>query len=199
MVAPTASFRFAISCKVAPSTSWRTPDLKWLSASPALRAENEKLAAGRDDREQAKERDREKTHGPRVRFDLLDGLHPRQVDDAIARGRRAGDIGHRTVAFYLADCADRGIFQEFGHASVISYAVKRHRISRRSARNLIATGRALRELQKIDRAFVENELSWSTVRAIARVADLDTEEHWLAFAKTHTIEEIEKEAARAKK
>ena len=110
------------------------------AATDALRAENEKLAAERDDREQAKEREREKTHGPRVRFDLLDGLHPSQVDDAIARGRRAGDIGHRTVAFYLADCADRGLFQDFGHSSVISYAVKRHRISSRSARNLIAAG-----------------------------------------------------------
>ena len=84
----------------------------------ALRAENAKLAAERDARERAKDLEHEEMHGPRVRFEMVDGLRPQDVDRAIFRGRRAGDIGHRTVAFYLADCADRGLYQELGHSSV---------------------------------------------------------------------------------
>jgi holliday junction DNA helicase RuvB len=164
-----------------------------------LRAENEKLARERDARESAKEREREKKHGPRVLFEMVDGLRPKDVDVAIARGRRAGDIGHRTVAFYLADCADRGLYQELGHSSVHSYALKRHDLSRRSVRNLIAAGRALRELVKIDDAFAKNELSWSKVRAIAKVADVATEDQWLSFARTHTLDEVEKESALSRK
>jgi HNH endonuclease len=170
------------------------------AATNALRAENATLLEERAAREQAKERQRiTAAHGPRVRFELVDGLHPKLVDEAIARGRRAGDIGHRTVAFYLADCADRGLFQELGHASVISYAVKRHHLSRRSARSLIITGRALRELRKIDGAFIEEKISWTKVRAIAKIADPSTEDAWLAFALAHTVDEIEKAAALAKK
>src|SRR5262245_37885644 len=77
---------------------------------------------------------------PPIRFELQNGLSPAEVDAHTARARRAGDIGHRTVAFYLAECADRGLHQALGHPSVIPYAVKRHCIPRRCARDLIAAG-----------------------------------------------------------
>jgi Holliday junction DNA helicase RuvB len=134
-----------------------------------------------------------------VRFELRDGLSPAEVDQEIARGCRAGDIGHRTVAFYLAECADRGLHQALGHPSVIPYAVKRHGIPRRCARDLVATGRALRNLVKIDAAFIRGDVVWSKVRAIVKVAEPATEDAWLAFARTRTIDEVETEAAIAKK
>jgi Holliday junction resolvasome RuvABC ATP-dependent DNA helicase subunit len=165
----------------------------------ALRIENAKLAQDRDARERAKEVEREKTHGPRVRFEMVDGLRAHDVDRAIFRGRRAGDIGHRTVAFYLADCADRRLYQDLGHSNVLSYAEDRHDLSRRSTRNLIAAGRALRDLAKIDQAFAAAKLSWSKVRAIARVAEPPTEDRWLAFALTHSAREVEKEAELCRK
>src|SRR6185369_6748227 len=102
-------------------------------------------------------------------------------------------------AFYLADCSDRGLFQEAGFSNVISYAMVRHNISRRSARTLIESGRALRDLLKIDQAFRENKLPWSKVRAIAKVAEVETEDHWLAFALSHSLEKVELESALAKK
>ena len=144
-------------------------------------------------------RERAAVATPRLCFKLASGLHWKQVDHAIARGRRAGDVGHRAVAFYLADCADRGLFQEAGHSNVISYAMRRHHISRRSARELIAAGRALRDLLKIDRAFIDNDLSWSKVRAIAMVAEPATEDQWLAFALSHSLDEVERESSLAKK
>ena len=121
------------------------------------------------------------------------------MDERIARGRRAGDIGHRTVAFYLAECADRGLHQALGHPSVVPYAVKRHGIPRRCVRDLVAAGRALRDLAKIDAAFIRGDLVWSKVRAIVKVAEPATEDSWLAFAQAHTIDEVEKEASIAKK
>ena len=136
---------------------------------------------------------------PAVRFDLSYGLSPQEVDERIARGRRAGDIGHRTVAFYLAECADRGLHQALGHPSVVPYAVKRHGIPRRCVRDLVAAGRALRDLTKIDAAFIRGDLVWSKVRAIVKVAEPATEDSWLAFAQAHTIDEVEKEASLSKK
>ena len=121
---------------------------------------------------------------PAVRFDLSYGLSPQEVDERIARGRRAGDIGHRTVAFYLAECADRGLHQALGHPSVVPYAVKRHGIPRRCVRDLVAAGRALRDLTKIDAAFIRGDLVWSKVRAIVKVAEPATEDSWLAFAQS---------------
>ena len=80
-----------------------------------------------------------------VRFDLIEGLAPDEVDRRIAHGRRAGDVGNRAVAYYLADCADRGLHQVLGHPGVVPYAVKRHAIPRRTARDLVAAGRALQD------------------------------------------------------
>src|SRR5262249_16789834 len=132
-------------------------------------------------------------------FEMKDGLVPAHVDREIARARRAGDVGHRVMAFYLADCADRGLYQMFGHTSAIVYAMKRHSVSRRSARALIAVGRAFRELRGIDAAFVRDEIPWSKVRAIAMVAVPETEASWLEFALKQSLEEVERQAMRAKK
>src|SRR5262249_17359802 len=136
---------------------------------------------------------------PPLRLQLAPGLDWKQVDRAIARGGRMGDLGHRAVAFYLAECADRGLYQEAGFSNVITYAMRRHHMSRRLARELIAVGRALRALIKIDDAFKHARLPWSKIRAIAVVAELATEEDWLTYALTHTIEQIVALCARSKK
>src|SRR5205085_1304951 len=58
----------------------------------ALRAENEKLATEIADRKKTA------VKTPRLSFVLAPGLIWQEVDDAIARGLRLGDVGHRAFA-----------------------------------------------------------------------------------------------------
>src|SRR5262245_55975247 len=91
------------------------------AATDAVRAENDKLAAELDQRERAND-------GGRISMKLRPGLRGKDVDAFIARGSRLGDVGHRVVAYYLADCADRHLYQEWCFANVYEYAMKRHHI-----------------------------------------------------------------------
>ena len=94
---------------------------------------------------------------------------------------------------YLADIADERRFREVGwYADVLHYADKRHELGVKSTRERIRIGRALRELPKIEQAFVRGELSYSKVRELTRVADRDTEPGWLDLARMTGMRELER-------
>ncbi|MBI5850634.1 MAG: hypothetical protein HZB39_06275 [Planctomycetes bacterium] len=55
---------------------------------------------------------------------LVEGLGAEQVDERLRSACRLADVGHRAVAFYLADMHERGLHAAFGLPSVIAYAVR---------------------------------------------------------------------------
>ncbi|MCH7797720.1 MAG: AAA family ATPase [Planctomycetes bacterium] len=130
---------------------------------------------------------------------LVGGLAAEEADRRVAMAVRAGDVGARSLAFYLADFADRGVYQQLGFHSVELYAETRYHIRPSTTRQYVATGRALLELPGIDRAFRRGGLFWSQVRELIRVATPETEDEWVEFAKGRTARQIAAEVARRRK
>ena len=132
-------------------------------------------------------------------FKLTGGLSAEEADRRVAMAVRAGDVGARSLAFYLADFADRGTCQQLGFHSVELYAETRYHIRPPTTRQYVAAGRALQELPGIDREFRRGGLFWSQVRELIRVATGETEEEWVEFAKGRTARQIAAEVARRRK
>ncbi|MCH6552339.1 MAG: AAA family ATPase, partial [Planctomycetes bacterium] len=130
---------------------------------------------------------------------LVGGLAAEEADRRVAMAVRAGDVGARSLAFYLADLADRGAYQQLGFHSVELYAETRYHIRPPTTRQYVAAGRALLELPGIDREFRRGGLFWSQVRELIRVATGETEDEWVTFAKGRTARQIAAEVARRRK
>ncbi|MBI5851807.1 MAG: hypothetical protein HZB39_12400 [Planctomycetes bacterium] len=90
---------------------------------------------------------------------LVDGLCAEQVDERLRDACRFADVGHRAVAFYLADMHERGLHAALGMPTTVAYAVRSLGMARRGARELLHAGLRLRELSLIDGAFRESRLA----------------------------------------
>jgi hypothetical protein len=97
------------------------------------------------------------------------------------------------LAFYLHDLQERRLFQTSGHSSAVHYATTRLGMSRRRARELLAAGRMLEQLEEIDSAFCKGELSWSKVRLLTEVAVAQTQKPWIERAVELCCRELEHE------
>src|SRR5262245_36529033 len=133
-----------------------------------------------------------------IEITLERGLCTRELEARLAAASRTTDIGRRALAFYLDDMEERRAFEVFGFRSAVHFAVARLGLSRREARDLVATGRKLRELERIDSAFSEGKIGWTKTRLLARVASPEHEEAWLETARTLTCQELEREVAISK-
>jgi len=114
-----------------------------------------------------------------ITVELRAGLSAAETDKRVAQAHRAGDIGARALAFYLADLADRGVYQELGFRSIENYAQTRYHIRPPTTRRYVIVGRALLDLPEIDRALCEGTLFWSQARELVRIAVPETEAEWL--------------------
>jgi len=88
-------------------------------------------------------------------------------------------------------------YEAYGCSTLAHYLELVCGITRIAARERIRVAFALEELPAIARAFEAGELSYSKVRAVARVATAESDAEWLAAARTHTAEELETMAARS--
>ncbi|MEW6747515.1 MAG: HNH endonuclease signature motif containing protein [Planctomycetota bacterium] len=132
-------------------------------------------------------------------IELIAGLPIEELELRLQLANRTSEVGYRTTAFYLADMQERQVYQFTGHASAVHYAMNKLAMSRRQARDLLAAGRALAELRRIDEAFCTGELSWSKTRLLARIAIQETEEAWLGRGRELTCAELEREVATSEK
>jgi hypothetical protein len=134
-------------------------------------------------------------------------LHPGLPMDALVEkltlASRWTDVGHRTLAFYLADMQERGLHATAGYPSALHFALDRLQMSESQARALVAAGRELREMTEIDGAFCWRRLSWSKVKLLLRVVDAETavsvREQWLDVALKRSCRELESLVKRSEK
>jgi len=62
----------------------------------------------------------------------------------------------------------------------------------RDMRERVRVGRALRTLRRIERAFIDGELSYSRAREVTRVATVQTEPEWLELARRLDMRSLER-------
>jgi hypothetical protein len=103
------------------------------------------------------------------------------------------------ICRYLADLADRiaqrrdvllGAYADELHAARCFFG-----LGVRETRERVRVGRALRNLPRIEQAFIEGELSYSRAREVTRVATPHTESAWLALAQTLDMRAFERRVA----
>jgi holliday junction DNA helicase RuvB len=127
------------------------------------------------------------------------GLAAHETERRALLGYRAGDLGARVTAFYLADLADRSAHHELGYASLDQYARQRMRMAPATLHEYVSVGRMLADLPEIDRMFALDQVVWSQVRALVRVATPQTERAWGEWAQGRTVREVRRQAARRDK
>ncbi|WP_081438846.1 HNH endonuclease [Pseudofrankia asymbiotica] len=110
----------------------------------------------------------------------------------------AGRIAAATCRMLLVLAAfdRRGGWSGLGMGSCAHWLAWRCGLSVRTAQDHMAVGHALAELPAVRAAFAAGRLSYSKVRAVARVADADTESTWLAHALHCTAGQVERLASR---
>ena len=136
------------------------------------------------------EPDRIKAKGSEELIELVPDLQAEEMDERLRRADRRTEVGHRELAFYLAEMQERGLHQMLGYSSAIEYACKRLEMGRRHAQELIVVGRALNELPLVDEAFCEARIRWSRVRLLVRIAVPETERAWLERCARAVVERI---------
>jgi len=97
----------------------------------------------------------------------------------------------------LATLAERLIAtrtpERLGYARLGDYARERLGLSARQLQELARVHRALAGLSALERALVANELPWSKVRLVARVASVEDEATWIARARALPTRRLEQE------
>src|SRR5688572_7218793 len=108
----------------------------------------------------------------------------------------------RLICRYLADLADRvreGLDNTlWGYADELHAARCIFGLGVRDTRERVRVGRALRELPRVEAAFVSGEVSYSRVRELTRVAEPSTEAEWLELARTLDMRALERRVAAAR-
>jgi len=122
---------------------------------------------------------------------LVAGLAPDEVDLRLHGARRDTDIGHRTLAFYLHDMEQRRLYSLFGCPSTSQYARKRLGLGKTLAYDLIGAGRALAELELLDRELFEERLTWCQVKALLQVVVPETQKAWIEKTRGKSLRWIQ--------
>lgn len=91
-----------------------------------------------------------------------------------------------------AEFERRGAHEEFGFASCATWLAWRCSMTKRAAREQLRVGRSLSELPRIRAEFASGRLSYSKVRALARVADATMEEELIELAHASTASQLER-------
>ncbi|ADP85165.1 HNH endonuclease [Pseudofrankia inefficax] len=110
----------------------------------------------------------------------------------------AGRIAAATCRMLLVLAAfdRRNGWSGLGMASCAHWLAWRCGLSVRTAQEHVAVARALQELPSVRSAFAEGRLSYSKVRAVARVADAESDRCWLNHALHCTAGQLERLASR---
>lgn len=124
---------------------------------------------------------------------LTFGLSAGEVADRLRRAVDAIGYHKYVLAFFLADMDRRRLYQVTGHGSTIHFAEAQLDMDARRTREYLQTGRALQELDSVERALASGDISWSKVVGLLPVVQRQTQEAWVDFARTHTFRELREE------
>jgi hypothetical protein len=123
--------------------------------------------------------------------DPANGSPSRTPEDRLAQ--LAASVGplRRVLAAIAARLVATKAWERLCYARLSDYARERPGCSARQLQELARVHRALAELPALERALLANELPWSKVRLVARVATPDDLEVWLERARTRTTRQLE--------
>src|SRR3954451_22204753 len=122
------------------------------------------------------------------RFDAVEQL------DAQLRGVARQEAGLRLRLGQVLEVMQRqACYCELGFSSLAAYALERCERSARWVEVACCLARRLEVLPRLRGALAVGCISWSKAELLARVAQPESEQHWLELAEQHTLREWRRE------
>jgi len=117
-------------------------------------------------------------------------VHARVVELGAERARHERELCRWLLA------ADRlGVHGRAGYASLHEYAARLVGLSARQTEERLRVGRALSDLTGLDEALAAGHFCFSVVRELTRVAEPETEQEWVDWARGKTTRQVERAVA----
>jgi hypothetical protein len=123
----------------------------------------------------------------------LEAARPETAETELAHLAASKGPLRRALAAIAARLVEIRAYEPLCYARLADYARERAGLSARQIQDLAHVHRALRALPGLERALLANELPWSKVRIVARVAAPADEDAWIARARSVGIRQLERE------
>lgn len=119
------------------------------------------------------------------------GSTAKRLDDQICGLAEARRKLLAKIAGLLLEMKRGKHFEAFGCANLADYAASRLEFSAWKTRDLVELAERAEALPEIRHAFESGETHWTKLRAVARVATVETERAWLARAAAMSARQLE--------
>ena len=119
------------------------------------------------------------------------GMNWRTVDRALRAIRRRRSVLDAEEARWLRAAEELQIWRPLGMVSALDYLERALGYAPRTAQDRLRVARALGALPGLTAALASDELSYSAVRELTRVATPSTEDAWLAAAAGKNLRQVE--------
>lgn len=108
------------------------------------------------------------------------------------------EAGERELGFYLLDLKRRKLYKDGTCTTFNEFIRGKTGLTKKKVADLVRVSRALELLPLMNEAFNQGRLYRTAVRAMAAVATAQTEAEWIAYARGHRVEEVERKVASSK-
>src|ERR1043166_1916202 len=124
-----------------------------------------------------------------------EGADWRTVDSALRTIRRKRSGLDAEEMYWLREAETLQIWRDFGMGSALDYLERVLNYATRTAQDRLRVARALGSLPQLTAALSSDELAFSAVRALTRVATADTEAVWITAVHGKNMREIDEMVA----
>jgi hypothetical protein len=121
-------------------------------------------------------------------------LSAQRLHELACQAFRVGNRGRLSLCDALRVLAETRLFLDLGFPSLAAYAGAFFQLRRAETFEHVRVAGALLELTLLRDAFAEGRLGWSILKAVTRVASVDSQASWIDYAREHGLERTLAEA-----
>lgn len=132
------------------------------------------------------------------RLVLSSGLSALELGERLRNASDDAGLRKREQTFYLLEMEERCLYLESGHSSTRHFAESQLDMDWRRTREYLQLGKTLNNLELLDEALCNCELSWTKVLAVLPVIQRETQVSWVECAKGCSSRELKDIVARCR-
>jgi hypothetical protein len=121
-------------------------------------------------------------------------LSARGLHELAVQAFRVGNRGRLSLCEALRLLADTRLYHDLGFPGLCAYADAFFQLRRSETFEYVRVARRLVELTELREAFGGGRIGWSVLKAVTRVASVDSQVSWVEFASEHGVERTLAEA-----
>src|SRR5438067_7098896 len=126
----------------------------------------------------------------------LAGCTSEELGDALGQVHALENAVRSSLLELISVCDERMLWTEDGASSIECWVGMRLGVAWRTAAELVRVARAIGDLPAIAAAFASGALSWDRLRALATIADPDSDAEWARTANHMPVSRLAKFARR---